>query len=128
MDALIQTLLADAECSVDDCNHQASHIITLDNTSKTYCFRHASDEWTKMINENTQNRFISQQPDPIANDEPSIQDLVVKDIQDYKEYGIKKYGMVLQANNGRDPLIDAYQESLALTQYLRQALKEKYDE
>lgn len=38
--------------------------------------------------------------------------------------GRSKYGTPLQANNGRDPLVDAYQESLDLCVYLRQAIAE----
>lgn len=31
----------------------------------------------------------------------------------------------LQAHNGRDPLVDAYQEALDLVVYLRQAIEER---
>lgn len=36
-----------------------------------------------------------------------------------------KYGTPLQANNGRNPLIDAYQEALDLCVYLRQEIEER---
>ena len=39
--------------------------------------------------------------------------------------GIKKYGTPLQAFNGRNPLVDAYQEALDLCVYLKQAHIEK---
>jgi len=130
MDALIQTINSvDIQaCSIAQCKEIATHLISKDNETKYYCFSHASNEWQSLLEEKSRSRFISSQPNPVPNDEPSIQDLVVKDIQDYKEYGIKKYGMVLQAHNGRDPIIDAYQECLAQAQYLRQYLREKYGE
>lgn len=42
-----------------------------------------------------------------------------------KRVGIERYGMPLQAFNGRDALIDAYQEALDLCCYLRQAIEER---
>lgn len=39
--------------------------------------------------------------------------------------GSERYGTRLQPFNGRDALIDAYQESLDLCVYLRQALYER---
>lgn len=39
--------------------------------------------------------------------------------------GRRKYGTPLQAHNGRDPLVDAYQEALDLCVYLRQAIAER---
>jgi hypothetical protein len=70
--------------------------------------------------------FVDPQPDSVPNNNPSVQDLVVVDLQRRKAQGQQKYGTVLQGHNGRDPLIDAYQEALDLCQYLRQALFEKY--
>lgn len=49
---------------------------------------------------------------------------IVADIQARKELGLKKYGTVLQAFNGRNAMMDAYQEALDLVMYLRQALEE----
>ena len=39
-------------------------------------------------------------------------------------YGVEHYGTPLQAHNGRDALVDAYQEALDLPAYLRQAQEE----
>ena len=39
-------------------------------------------------------------------------------------FGLAKYGTPLRANNGRDPLIDAFQEALDLVAYLGQASME----
>jgi len=50
--------------------------------------------------------------------------LVVMDIESRVKKGIETYGEPLKANNGRKPLIDAYQEALDLAMYLRQAIRE----
>ena len=65
------------------------------------------------------------QPSPIHSDSPAIWDLVVADIHDRDNTGLLKYGTRLQANNGRNSLIDAYQEALDLVVYLRQAIEEQ---
>jgi hypothetical protein len=65
------------------------------------------------------------EPNPIANQSPSIHDLVRKDIGDRKQFGLDKYKTTLQPNNGRDALVDAYQEALDLCCYLRQAIAER---
>jgi hypothetical protein len=65
------------------------------------------------------------QPVPIKNDTMCIQDLVIRDIEERKVIGLEKYGTLLQARNGRDALVDAYQEALDLCQYLRQMIEER---
>jgi hypothetical protein len=65
------------------------------------------------------------QPLPTASSSPAMQDLVCIDIQSRKELGIKRYGTVLQANNGRDALLDLYQELLDALMYCRQLLYER---
>jgi hypothetical protein len=65
------------------------------------------------------------QPAPIHNDNPSCHDLVIKDMEDRKAFGLNKYGTILQPENGRDFLIDAYQEVLDLAVYLRGAIYER---
>ena len=52
--------------------------------------------------------------------------LVVKDLEMRSKLGAEKYGETLRAFNGRNPLVDAYQEALDLVQYLRQTLEEQY--
>lgn len=59
------------------------------------------------------------QPLPVVNDSPIIQELVMDDVQERLEVGIKRYGTGLQAGNGRNMLRDAYEEALDLTTYLR---------
>lgn len=62
---------------------------------------------------------------PVINDRPYIQDMVIADIETRKQFGIAKYGTALQAGNGRDMLLDAYEEALDLVIYLRGALEER---
>lgn len=70
-------------------------------------------------------RVDEKQAMPVKNDQPAIQDLVIQDIEARKLVGLRKYGTLLQAGNGRDALQDAYEEALDLCQYLRQALAER---
>lgn len=65
------------------------------------------------------------EPAPVKNNKPSIHDLVIKDMHSRKEMGLKKYGTVLQAGNGRNALKDAYEEVLDLAMYLKQKLEEE---
>lgn len=62
---------------------------------------------------------------PVQNDEPHIADIVIKEIEERKEFGKKKYGTALQPFNGRSALQDAYEEVLDLAQYLRQKIYEE---
>ena len=50
---------------------------------------------------------------------------VIEDMEARRLHGIEKYGVPVQPFNGRDPLIDAYQEALDLCVYLRQAIEER---
>jgi hypothetical protein len=68
---------------------------------------------------------IADQPPPKSATGPAIQDLVMADVAERKRIGIERYGTPLQAHNGRDALVDAYQEALDLVQYLRQAIYER---
>lgn len=70
-------------------------------------------------------RLVSEQPSPKANDLPAVWDLVVADMRARDAEGRRKYGVPLQPNNGRDVLVDAYQEALDLCVYLRQAIYER---
>jgi len=65
------------------------------------------------------------EPDPTPNDSTPIWDLVIADMRERDAEGRRKYGTRLQAGNGRDPLVDAYQEALDLAVYLRQAIEER---
>lgn len=46
-------------------------------------------------------------------------------MQERDRIGRERYGTPLQAHNGRDALVDAYQEALDLVVYLRQAIAER---
>jgi len=50
---------------------------------------------------------------------------LIRDIEDRAKLGTEKYGEALRAFNGRDPLIDSYQEVLDGWVYLRQNREEK---
>lgn len=72
-------------------------------------------------------------PDPVARQQPPPQpgqqyvlDLVVHDIMARAEMGHAKYGTYLMTQNGRDALMDAYQEAIDLVMYLRQAIEERH--
>lgn len=65
------------------------------------------------------------QPDPIKNDNPAIVDLVVKDLKERKELGLQRYGVALQAHNGRNALQDLYEELQDAVIYLRQVIEEQ---
>jgi len=58
---------------------------------------------------------------------PTIARHVVADMQERDRIGRERYGMPLRANNGRRPLVDAYQELLDMVVYLRQAIEEHPD-
>lgn len=57
--------------------------------------------------------------------EPSVQSRVITDIEDRIRLGISRYGTALQTFNGRDMLLDAYEEALDLAIYLKGALLER---
>lgn len=65
---------------------------------------------------------------PVPNNRTSCQDLVIADLENRKTLGLKKYGTLLQPFNGRSFLLDAYQEALDLTVYLRGLLEEQEEE
>ena len=65
------------------------------------------------------------QPAPKPNDSTPVWQLVLRDMERRNEEGIKRYGVPLQPNNGRDMLMDAYEEALDLCAYLRGAIHER---
>lgn len=71
-----------------------------------------------------QNAAAIPQPAP-QGEGVKVLDLVLQDLRDRAEAGRAKYGVYLQTHNGRDTLIDAYQEALDLCMYLRQAIAER---
>lgn len=65
------------------------------------------------------------QPLPVANDAQDIQSQVIADIEARRQVGIQRYGTALQPHNGRDMLLDAYEEAMDLTIYLKGCLVER---
>lgn len=59
------------------------------------------------------------QPDPVEGKLTPSVFLVVNDVLARGDFGKKKYGVEHTADNGRDHLIDAYEEALDLAIYLR---------
>jgi len=70
-------------------------------------------------------RVNEPQPAPTMNSSTPVWELVIADMRERDHVGRQRYGTPLQANNGRDALLDAYQEALDLVVYLRQAIEER---
>jgi hypothetical protein len=62
---------------------------------------------------------------PVPNGSPDIQSMVIADIEKRRELGISRYGTALQAHNGRDALLDLYEELMDALVYLKQLLVER---
>lgn len=92
--------------------------------------------------------LVKEQTPPRPNNGVAIWDCVVEDVEECQETmrlvwsdkvvnetitlmkqrnleGVEKYGTPLQAYNGRDPIVDALQELLDATVYLKQACIER---
>lgn len=67
------------------------------------------------------------QPVPKPNGTQPIHEQVIEDIKRRAEVGKQNYGTYLQVNNGRDPLLDAYEEAQDKALYLKQAILERDD-
>jgi hypothetical protein len=67
----------------------------------------------------------AEQAPPVKRTGKPVWDMVVEDMKERNQEGIKKYGTALRPFNGRDALKDAYQEVLDLAVYLRQLLAEE---
>jgi hypothetical protein len=65
------------------------------------------------------------QPKPKPNDKRPTWELVIEDMRERDRLGRQQYGTPLQPHNGRDSLVDAYQESLDLCVYLKNAIEER---
>ena len=70
------------------------------------------------------NPALAEMPKPSGKGNP-ILGMVLTDLTNRAFEGVKKYGEPLKASNGRDALVDAYQEALDLCMYLRQAIEER---
>jgi hypothetical protein len=65
------------------------------------------------------------QPPPVSNGEAAAVALVIDDLGDRLRMGVTKYGTPLQPLNGRDTLIDVYQEGMDQVAYLRAFIQER---
>lgn len=54
-----------------------------------------------------------------------VLDYVIRDLIERAEVGRGRYGTYLMTHNGRDALMDAYQESLDLAMYIKQEIIER---
>lgn len=68
------------------------------------------------------------EPHPVSNGSVPVWELVIEDMRERDRFGREKYGTPLQSHNGRNALVDAYQEALDLCVYLRQAILEAHGE
>jgi hypothetical protein len=62
---------------------------------------------------------------PQPSGHPAVWDLVLADIAERDRRGEAKYGTRLRPHNGRDALVDLYQELLDAVVYCRQAIYER---
>jgi hypothetical protein len=69
---------------------------------------------------------VKDQPAPVRNDRPAIWELVRADMVARDKLGRERYGTPLQPFNGREPLIDLYQELLDAVAYCRQEIYERF--
>ena len=60
--------------------------------------------------------------------EKSIQDQVIEDLEHRKQLGLSTYGTLLHPHNGRDAMVDLYEELLDACCYLKQLLVEEEKE
>jgi len=67
---------------------------------------------------------IEDQAAPISG-EVEVGELVLSDMRDRIALGQERYGSKLKTFNGRDALVDAYQEAIDLVMYLRQEIEER---
>ncbi|TMJ00838.1 MAG: helix-turn-helix transcriptional regulator [Alphaproteobacteria bacterium] len=71
---------------------------------------------------------IKDQPPPVPNTREASWDLVLQDIKDRDKIGQERYGTRLQPLNGRDTLVDLYQELLDAVVYARTLIAEGWRE
>jgi hypothetical protein len=69
--------------------------------------------------------YSTPEPPPKTNDNLSVHDLVIQDMQDRKQFGLDKYGTILQACNGRKTAVDLHQELLDAVVYSRSLIEEQ---
>lgn len=68
------------------------------------------------------------QPAPIVNNGPLVRDEVIRDIEELCQRRHVKYGTHLQPHNGRDALVDLYEELIDACLYIKQLMMERGNE
>jgi hypothetical protein len=94
-----------------------------DECMRATCYKRADEDDVKMAP--PRKSLNDAEPMPKKNDHPGVWTLVMADMAQRDIEGMKKYNTRLQGFNGRDALVDAYQEALDLAVYLRQAIYER---
>lgn len=56
---------------------------------------------------------------PTPNDAPYVQDQVIEDLKQRRDYGVQEYGTGLQPFNGRNAPVDVYEEALDKLVYIK---------
>lgn len=92
---------------------------------KYYCDQESDYDLVSEVFAEKPESLTAPQPAPKTNNHPPVWPLVMVDMAQRDAEGRKKYGTPLQPHNGRDVLVDAYQEALDLAVYLRQAIYER---
>lgn len=70
-------------------------------------------------------RDMRKNPKPKKGKAKHTVDMVIADLKERKKAGKKKYGVAHQWDNGRNHILDAYEESLDQTVYLRAELEKR---
>lgn len=69
---------------------------------------------------------MTNKPEPMSTKgREKVTEALIEDLRERSEIGREKYGTYLETFNGRNALVDAYQEVLDLAQYLKQLLMEQ---
>jgi hypothetical protein len=88
------------------------------------CFPHEDDERFESDLTSGMNPATGEEPTPNGEGD-DVASLVHEDLERRVEEGAEQYGERLTTENGRDALVDAYQEVLDTALYLRQELAER---
>lgn len=119
MDAIVSERRLPCEHPVDGRMCQNPYPQLRDEYGMVLCTLHYRERMRKS------RRLVSEQREPRWSGGPAVWHLVAEDMTMRNIGGIEKYGTPLRPFNGRDALIDAYQEALDLVVYLRQAIYER---
>lgn len=71
--------------------------------------------------------IVDQPAPPLGDESRDVQSMVIEDMHARKQVGMERYGTALKVNNGRDPLVDLYQELLDACSYIRQEIERRKD-